>query len=384
MIISSKLPIGDKRKVLILGNGFDLDLGRKTLYKDFYESDYCPKDYPAPLIHHLNKKWVDNMEAVKWYDLENELYNYYNYIKSKNFKIDVYNQEERFYIDKFRNVEFLVPINSNYKPEYKYILQRLIDKGLLKAPLSSSYITLSNKDLLLSSEERDFKALQLIKEGLIKYLTIQQHNDINKDSVAAIVAKCFASDETTVNKQIYSFNYTNIKDISYDWIFSESIETTIKYVHGNVNDKNVILGTKDSPFEAKYDFLQKTFDTKYNPPAMVYDLMNADDIYIFGHSLGMNDSQYFQAFFERQSSTQNPHSKNITIFTKDKKSELAIKRALQEMTSYKLSSLFGLNKLQIIKTDELYADHNKFVDVLADIFSISEYDANDWIKGHND
>lgn len=384
MIISSKLPIGDKRKVLILGNGFDLDLGRKTLYKDFYESDYCPKDYPAPLIHHLNKKWVDNMEAVKWYDLENELYNYYNYIKSKNFKIDVYNQEERFYIDKFRNVEFLAPINSNYKPEYKYILQRLIDKGLLKAPLSSSYITLSNKDLLLSSEERDFKALQLIKEGLIKYLTIQQHNDINKDSVAAIFAKCFVSDETTVNKQIYSFNYTNIKDISYDWIFSESIETTIKYVHGNVNDKNVILGTKDSPFEAKYDFLQKTFDTKYNPPAMVYDLMNADDIYIFGHSLGMNDSQYFQAFFERQSSTQNPHSKNITIFTKDKKSELAIKRALQEMTSYKLSSLFGLNKLQIIKTDELYADHNKFEDVLVNIFTIFKSDAISWIKGYND
>lgn len=384
MIVSSKLPIGDKRKVLILGNGFDLDLGRKTLYKDFYESDYCPKDYPAPLIRHLNEKWVDNMEAVKWYDLENELYNYYNYIKSKNFKIDVYNQEERFYIDKFRNVEFLAPINSNYKPEYKYILQRLIDKGLLKAPLSSSYITLSNKDLLLSSEERDFKALQLIKEGLIKYLTIQQHNDINKDSVAAIFAKCFVSDETTVNKQIYSFNYTNIKDISYDWIFSESIETTIKYVHGNVNDKNVILGTKDSPFEVKYDFLQKTFDTKYNPPAMVYDLLNADDIFIFGHSLGMNDSQYFQAFFEQQSSTQNPQSKNITIFTKDEKSEFAIKRALQEMTNYKLSSLFGLNKLQIIKTDELYADHDKFVDVLAGIFSISEYDANGWIRGHKD
>ena len=384
MIISSKLPIGDKRKVLILGNGFDLDLGRKTLYKDFYESDYCPKDYPAPLIHHLNKKWVDNMEAVKWYDLENELYKYYNYIKSKNFKIDVYNQEERFYIDKFRNVEFLAPINSNYKPEYKYILQKLIDKGLLKAPLSSRNNTLSNKDLLLSSVERDFKALQLIKEGLIKYLTIQQHNDINKDSVAAIVAKCFASDETTVNKQIYSFNYTNIKDISYDWIFSESIETTIKYVHGNVNDKNVILGTKDSPFEAKYDFLQKTFDTKYNPPAMVYDLLNADDIFIFGHSLGMNDSQYFQAFFEQQSSTQNPQSKNITIFTKDEKSEFAIKRALQEMTNYKLSSLFGLNKLQIIKTEELYADHDKFVDVLTDIYSISKYDAMSWIKGYND
>ena len=94
MIISSKLPIGDKRKVLILGNGFDLDLGRKTLYKDFYESDYCPKDYPAPLIRHLNEKWVDNLEAVKWYDLENELYNYYNELKSKEFKLDVFNNSE--------------------------------------------------------------------------------------------------------------------------------------------------------------------------------------------------------------------------------------------------------------------------------------------------
>lgn len=30
---------------------------------------------------------------------------------------------------------------------------------------------------------------------------------------------------------------------------------------------------------------------------MVYDLMDADDITIFGHSLGINDSQYFKAFF---------------------------------------------------------------------------------------
>ena len=56
------------KKILILGNGFDLDLGRKTLYKDFYESEFCPKDYPAPLIKHLNEKWTDNLESVKWYD----------------------------------------------------------------------------------------------------------------------------------------------------------------------------------------------------------------------------------------------------------------------------------------------------------------------------
>ena len=39
-----------RKIVLILGNGFDLDLGLKTSYKDFWESEFCPKDYPAPLI----------------------------------------------------------------------------------------------------------------------------------------------------------------------------------------------------------------------------------------------------------------------------------------------------------------------------------------------
>ena len=62
----------DRKRVLIIGNGFDLCLGRKTSYKDFSQSEFCPKDYPSPLIKHLNDKWNDNLDAVKWYDLENE------------------------------------------------------------------------------------------------------------------------------------------------------------------------------------------------------------------------------------------------------------------------------------------------------------------------
>lgn len=75
------------KKVLIIGNGFDLDLGRKTLYKDFYNSEDCPREYPAPLINYLNSKWASNLDAVKWYDLENELYSYYDQIKKVNLLI---------------------------------------------------------------------------------------------------------------------------------------------------------------------------------------------------------------------------------------------------------------------------------------------------------
>ena len=71
-----------KRIVLILGNGFDLDLNLPTRYSDFWGTDFCPKDYPAPLIKHLNECWGDNIDKVRWYDLENELLSYFHLIHS--------------------------------------------------------------------------------------------------------------------------------------------------------------------------------------------------------------------------------------------------------------------------------------------------------------
>ena len=53
------------KKILIPGNGFNLDLGRETSYKNFYESGCCPKDYPAPIIKHLNEKWVGKSSIGK-------------------------------------------------------------------------------------------------------------------------------------------------------------------------------------------------------------------------------------------------------------------------------------------------------------------------------
>ena len=90
-----------RKIVLILGNGFDLDLGLKTSYKDFWESEFCPKDYPAPLIHHLNQRWPDNLDAVKWCDLENELLNYYKSIPDPTKGQDIITEEERTLLEKF-------------------------------------------------------------------------------------------------------------------------------------------------------------------------------------------------------------------------------------------------------------------------------------------
>ena len=155
-----------------------------------------------------------------------------------------------------------------------------------------------------------------------------------------------------------------------------------KYIDELANkDSNIIIGTKDYKISPEYDFIQKSFDPQFNPPTLGVDLLLADDITIFGHSLGVNDSQYFKPFFEQQSQ-MTAKKKTITIFTKDEKSEMQIKRALQEMTNWNLSALYSMNNLQIIKTDTCNEDKTllrKYVERFCD----DEYDIGCIMSGED-
>lgn len=337
----------DTQKVLILGNGFDLDLGRKTLYKDFYESEFCPKDYPAPIIKHLNERWNDNLEAVKWYDLENEFLNYYEKIRYKEITgYDLYDENERKILVRIK--EYPTHTTHSIIQENLDIINRLHADNILS--LSSNNHLIVHPDAFLPPVERDIKAIQKIKYGLIKYLEGIQHSNIKENSVAATIVRTFAYNYEHLDEYaVYSFNYMTLKSI-YNSNATEKFNDITLFVHGSVKDGNIIIGTKDYQISPKYDFIQKSFDPKFNPPTLGVDLLLADDITIFGHSLGVNDSQYFKPFFEQQS-MPTAKKKTITVFTKDDKSELQIKRALQEMTNWKLSALYSMNNLQIIKTD---------------------------------
>ena len=157
-----------RKIVLVLGNGFDLDLGLKTSYKDFWESDFCPKDYPAPLIHHLNQRWPDNLEAVKWYDMENELLTYYNHSVQTGKREDVISQYERKFLEIVRPEIWQYGTYYNYQQEAQSLYDKgyiTFDDGLLKT-MRIPY----KEDMLKSPSLRDRKALEFIKEGLCKYL----------------------------------------------------------------------------------------------------------------------------------------------------------------------------------------------------------------------
>lgn len=366
------------KKILILGNGFDLDLGRKTSYKSFYESEFCPKDYPAPLIKHLNEKWHNNLETVKWYDLENEILNYYEKIEHKEITgYDLYDVNERKILVQIKQI----PTHATFSiiQDNLDVINRLLADNILS--LSSNNHLIVHPDAFLSPVERDVKAIQKIKYGLMKYLEGIQGGNIKEDSVAAAIVRTFAYNYEHLDEYtVYSFNYMTLHSI-YNHNAVDTFNDITQFVHGAIKDSNIIIGTKDYKISPEYDFIQKSFDPQFNPPTLGVDLLLADDITIFGHSLGVNDSQYFKPFFEQQSQ-MTAKKKRITIFTKDEKSEMQIKRALQEMTNWNLSALYSMNDLQIIKTDTCNEDKTllrKYVERFCD----DEYDIGCIMSGED-
>lgn len=344
--------MSESRKiVLILGNGFDMDLGLKTSYKDFWESEFCPKDYPAPIIHHLNQRWPDNLEAVKWYDLENELLNYYKGLHNLKEGDDILTEEEKVFLKDFTSYKYAC---HRYDDKID-LLQSLVDKGVLlyrarPIPAIDEHL---KEDALKSPIWRDRKALELIKEGLYKYLKSIEKPIPGSLSVAfhllLSISKCVEAGNTV---SIYTFNYTRIQMQGHNFR-----DVPVNYMHGSCEDGKIIVGTRDgTPMEPEYDFLQKVMDDSFNPPDIVSALNKTDEVIIFGHSLGENDRQYFEQFFSQQTSINNLAKKDIFIFTRDDNSKVEIKRALKSLTGDRLSILLSTNQLVIIRTGNLKAD----------------------------
>ncbi len=348
-----------RKIVLILGNGFDLDLGLQTSYKAFWESEFCPKDYPAPLIHHLNQKWPDNLDAVKWYDLENELLNYYKGLHNLKDGEDILTDNEKDFLKDFTSYGW----QCHWYDDKIDLVQSLVDKGVLlyrERPLPAigeHY----KADALKSPIWRDRKALDLIKEGLFKYLKSIEKPIPESLSVAfhllLAISKCVEAGNTV---SIYTFNYTRVQMRGHSLK-----DVPVNYMHGSCEDGKIIVGTRDgTPMEPEYDFLQKVMDDSFNPPDIVSALNKTDEVIIFGHSLGENDRQYFEQFFSKQASIDNTAQKDIVIFTRDDASKVEIKRALKSLTGDRLSMLLSINQPVIIRTANLKADQKLFYDFL--------------------
>lgn len=278
-------------RLLILGNGFDLCLGRDTRYSDFAKSRFWPENLKSELFGYLEKK--ANLE--RWFDLESEFARYIQTVREE----------------------------------------------------SSAYVT--TRSGRAKQDRADFKE---IVEALITYLKIVERKDVNRESIAAKVFS-LACRDSAFNK-IYSFNYTDLFILSkkLELLSIPDVEYVHGCLADDsailgINDTEDTLG-------GLYDFMRKSFNPHYSSHPVSYDLKTADEVVFFGHSLGDNDYHYFQSFFRHQceENLSADEKRTITIFTKDENGRMNIMRTLHKMNDGKTSLLFQNNILNIFCTDD--------------------------------
>ena len=302
--------------ILILGNGFDIDLGLKTGYRDFMNNDNYwpfqkePESY-SPLGQELKKIKEEN-----WYDVERALL---QFAKSYRQSTDPFERDPNVFI--------------NCRYDYECLVS-----------------------------------------ALAEYLQAQQdEGEVNTDSVAFRVLKRLLGNKSL--DVIYSFNYTDIKKILQRIPGLPSINIPIVNVHGKLNDHTLILGVneKEELSYNQFQYLYKTFNRHYRSNSLRYDILTSQEIIIFGHSLSEVGYSYFEDFFFSlcQRDEDKSGKRKVTIFTYDEKSELQIKRWLRSMNQVQIELLYGYNDFQFICTkyanDKDSVDGRRLLDFLLNI-----------------
>lgn len=301
------------KRLLIIGNGFDIDLGLKTRYSDFSDSKIWEKivgntfNFGSNLLGALREA----KEKEAWFDIEKTMHDYVRSIEA----------------------------------------DRLVD-------------------YIINKDKADFDK---VSEALSEYLKEEQDNRLLKtDSFAAQVLRKIVE---VGSFDYYTFNYTNLEKIAKSC--GIKIDTSkITHIHGSLENDSIILGVltdPTDPINEQYSFMYKDNSRFYMSNNMYEDFEKAEDIIFFGHSINGMDFPYFRDFFIKQSGMDGEYkSKHITIFTYDDASNQQIRNSIRN-AQVDLTQLFRRNDIKFIQTKELYAkDKNEMLKFNAFINRLNE------------
>lgn len=331
-------PVGDSGanlehgNLLILGNGFDLNLGFLTSYKDFVNNKNEPGNGAFPFVKGEDccsklGKFIQNATSIKrWYDLENILAEYGKRENPNNFSVDLYGIQFNF--------------------------------GRL---LSEAKKTKRKEKNIASDKEDYYKLIN----SLTLYLKSIDLSHPNADSVAARLLKVLFG-SIGGPPVIYSFNYTDLSIIGQGLGLDISPDL-VNHVHGSLNNNDIILGVGDyAELRDEVDYMYKTFSEKYHSSQLFQALDTCDTILIFGLALSQVDYPYFADFFKRLASGEvNETKKIVRIFTYDDVSRAEILRNLRRMNK-SMINLVNYCDFDIVRTKD-NIDEQKVSAILEEI-----------------
>ncbi len=324
------------KKILILGNGFDLAHNLLTRYENFleyYKKYYihkeCRKDneeiyykldyYLKYNVWHNYFQEIYNNKMIKrenWIDFESEI----SFIISF---LDKFTENlSRKYLDLRRKLNDDKNDNSIRLKNFEVALSKALNKDLRKALRKALKINkVLNNETIKDVRKRCYDDLERLIKALEIYFLEVVEKEYTKTKRLKVIENIHAD-------SIISFNYTH----TYERLYNDRIP--VFHIHGECGKKenNMVLGIDEYWSEKECDkhtnyaifkkFVQRirkktgTIHIKWlNEINNIYQTKNEmSDIYVFGHSLDITDKDILKEFFTSEAT-------RIHIYCKDAETE---------------------------------------------------------------
>ena len=371
--------------ILILGNGFDIAMGRKTKYTDFiaFEKQLFsnPDEKLLEFLKDKNisiEKYKDNLYLKfinKNKDTLGENWSNIEIMISKLTDAMMYfkeNSEVLFECTGYANYnEFdnILPDISNYNA--KHYLVEVIEEEIKRTEFENT-----EKEQLIEHLELIFvKSLDLLIELLEIYLSYLDYIDFDVQKIEARPTALDAISDLS-NSSVLNFNYTNTSG----YLFGTSEEKT-HFIHGRIDldrtfsrintmvfgieDKEINVNSDLIPYQKYYQRVVKETGKKFEDFFCIRNLKKRDipgsnlqtiqgtskNIVVFGHSVDPLDKEIFQKCFEL-TKTRKYNSRFIFTYFDEHAKRSIIKNLAIILGKEKLIELTGKRNVVFIKSDD--------------------------------
>lgn len=375
--------------ILILGNGFDIAMGRKTKYTDFIE-------FEKQLFSNSDEKLLEFLKAknISIEKYKNNLYlrfiNGNEETLGKNWSnIELMISQLADAIMYFKENSSLLYSNQLNRPLKSIIEQHKIDWRMSANYSSKLYIAYTflslfdekgwsflEREVALDELNNEFiRQLDLLIELLEIYLSYRDFLDFE---VRNIKSKLTALDAIRYLSHAYilNFNYTNTSE----YLFG-TFDTLTHFIHGRIDldrtfsrintmvfgieDKEINVNSDLIPYQKYYQRVVKETGKKFEDFFCIRNLKKRDipgsnlqtiqgtskNIVVFGHSVDPLDKEIFQKCFEL-TITRKYNSRFIFTYFDEQAKRSIIKNLAIILGKEKLIELTGKQKIVFIKSDD--------------------------------
>lgn len=371
--------------ILILGNGFDIAMNRKTKYTDFIE-------FEKQLFSNPDEKLLEFLKAknISIEKYKNNLYlrfiNGNEETLGKNWSnIELMISQLADAIMYFKENSSLLYSNKSNRPLARIIEQHKIDWRMSANYSSKLYIadtflslfdekgwSFLEREVALNELNNEFiRQLDLLIELLEIYLSYLDYLDFEVRGLEASSTALDAISDLS-NSSVLNFNYTNTSGRLY-----KTSEGRTHFIHGRIDlERNfcrintMVFGIEDKennvnsdliPYQKYYQRVVKETGNKFEEffKRTFYDigdafggqLPNSKNIIVFGHSIDPLDKEIFQKCFELAENGKYIYRFVFTYFDEPAKHSI-IKNLAIILGKEKLVELTGKRNLVFIKSDD--------------------------------